>query len=88
MDPALFELPEEQALHDALQAAQEVINPTMPLGEFLEAAEGLVAPTDAFFDKVFVMCEDAAVRSNRLALLRDVAALPVGIIEFSELPGF
>jgi len=28
------------------------------------------------------------VRQNRLALLRDLAALPAGILDLSELPGF
>ena len=29
-----------------------------------------------------------AVRQNRLALLRDLAALPAGILDLAELPGF
>lgn len=29
-----------------------------------------------------------AVRQNRLALLRDLAALPSGILDLAELPGF
>lgn len=29
-----------------------------------------------------------AVRHNRLALLRDLAALPGGILDLAELPGF
>lgn len=37
---------------------------------FLNTVEGLVAPIDAFFDKVFVMTDDADVRANRQALLR------------------
>lgn len=130
----------------------------MSVPAFLAAAEPLTAPLDAFFDKVFVMCEDEvsvallvwhggrchcavlweasgpkgstadvptaacprrlllclpsclslttstdpfyllplhlprvrlqAVRQNRLALLRDLAALPVGILDLTELPGF
>lgn len=39
---------------------------------FLAAAEQLLVPVDAFFEKVFVMTEDEAVRRNRLALLRCV----------------
>jgi glycyl-tRNA synthetase len=34
------------------------------------------------------MCDDAAVRANRLALLRDLAALPRGVVDLSQLPGF
>lgn len=37
---------------------------------FLTAAEQLLVPVDAFFENVFVMNEDLAVRQNRLALLR------------------
>lgn len=29
-----------------------------------------------------------AVRQNRLALLRNLAALPSGILDLAELPGF
>lgn len=29
-----------------------------------------------------------AVRRNRLAMLRDLAALPAGILDLAELPGF
>ena len=39
-------------------------------------------------EQVFVMAEDAAVRANRLALLRRVAALPDGVLDLGELPGF
>ena len=38
--------------------------------DFLAAAQQLLGPVDAFFDKVFVMVEDEGVRRNRLALLR------------------
>lgn len=34
------------------------------------------------------MAEDEGVRHSRLALLRDVAALPRGVLELAELPGF
>lgn len=88
VDPARFELPEERALHQALVAVQAQVTRDMPLLEFLTVAASLVEPTDAFFDKVFVMCEDEAVRANRLALLREVASLPEGVVDFAELPGF
>lgn len=35
---------------------------------FLATAEPLIAPLDAFFDKVFVMCEDQV--RGRLGLMR------------------
>ena len=55
---------------------------------FLAACEGLVAPIDAYFDKVFVMAEDEGVRRSRLALLRDVAGLARGVLDLAQLPGF
>lgn len=64
------------------------VHPGMPVGEFLAAAEPLVSPLDAYFDKVFVMCEDEAVRRGRLALMRELAALPAGILDLAQLPGF
>ncbi|GAB4813228.1 hypothetical protein N2152v2_000274 [Parachlorella kessleri] len=64
------------------------VSPGMSVHAFLEATEGLTQPLDAYFEKVFVMCDDAEVRQSRLALLRDVAALPRGILDLAELPGF
>ena len=40
------------------------------IDDFLVAAEQLLDPVDAFFENVFVMTDDLAVRQNRLALLR------------------
>lgn len=53
-----------------------------------QVAETLVQPVDAYFEQVFVMCDDEAMRQSRLALLRDIADLPSGIVNFSLLPGF
>ena len=58
------------------------------VSDFLSCCEDLVEPLNAYFDKVFVMTEDEAVRQSRLALLRDVASLPSGILSLAELPGF
>ncbi|PRW56476.1 Glycine-tRNA ligase chloroplastic mitochondrial [Chlorella sorokiniana] len=88
VDAARFEQEEERALYTAYQQAAAQIAPGMSVPAFLAATEPLITPLDAFFDKVFVMCEDEAVRQNRLALLRDLAALPAGILDLAELPGF
>ena len=42
---------------------------------------------DAFFDKVMVMAEDAAVRTNRLTLLGSMQRLFLEIADLSRLPG-
>ncbi|KAG1677161.1 hypothetical protein FOA52_000967 [Chlamydomonas sp. UWO 241] len=88
VSPALFDCDEERALADALASVRGRVAPGMAVPDFLDACEALCAPIDAFFDKVFVMCDDEAVRANRLALLRDVAALPAGVVDLSQLPGF
>jgi glycyl-tRNA synthetase beta chain len=42
-------------------------------------------PIDAFFDQVMVMCDDTAMRNNRLALLTAIARLFLGIGDFSKM---
>ena len=60
----------------------------MSVCDFLTAAMPLVTPMNAYFDKVFVMTDDAQVKNNRLALLQRAALLAEGILDFAELPGF
>ena len=60
----------------------------MSVPEFLAATAALVAPVDAYFDKVFVMTDNEQIRLSRLALLQQVASLSKGILDFAELPGF
>ncbi|KAG7672971.1 putative Glycine--tRNA ligase, chloroplastic/mitochondrial 2 [Nannochloris sp. 'desiccata'] len=86
--PELFEIPEEEALFAAYTKVAQAVTEDMSVGEFLTAAEALIVPLDGYFEKVFVMCDDEAKRQCRLALLRDVAALPAGILDLAELPGF
>ncbi|KAK9794936.1 hypothetical protein WJX73_001985 [Symbiochloris irregularis] len=83
-----FELPEERALWEAYLQLQPKIHARMPVKEFLAACSDLSDPTSAYFDKVFVMCDDEAVRTNRLTMLTQLAKLPRGIMDFAELPGF
>jgi glycyl-tRNA synthetase beta chain len=49
--------------------------------------ELLADPIDRFFDDVLVMAPDAAVRANRLALLRAVTATFLQVADFSKLSG-
>jgi glycyl-tRNA synthetase len=93
VDPALFEGGEERALAEALGAARGALEARggsagCSVDGFLGAAEAMVPAIDAFFDKVFVMCEDDRVRANRIALLRDVASFSKGVLDLSALPGF
>lgn len=91
VDSVLFEHKEEAALLLGYQAvAQQLASDGSKLDveSWLEVVQGLVVPIDAFFDKVFVMCDDDKVRHNRLALLRDVAGVTKGFVDLSMLPGF
>ena len=54
----------------------------------VQVAVQLEDPITKFFDNVFVMAEDERVRSNRIALLRQLAAFTDGIVDLQELPGF
>ena len=51
----------------------------------LTALAGLRDDVDAFFDEVMVMCEDAALRHNRLALLTELRQLFLTTADVSRL---
>jgi glycyl-tRNA synthetase beta chain len=73
VDPGRFVEPAEAALHAALgevgPRAAAALAAGDPTGS-LRALAALKAPVDAFFDQVMVNAEEAALRNNRLALLR------------------
>ena len=77
-----------QALYSAYTVAAAGLTETSTLPEFLTALEALAGPVDAFMENVFVMAEEPELRANRLTLLSCVAALPNGIFDPAELPGF
>ncbi|KAG2494176.1 hypothetical protein HYH03_007534 [Edaphochlamys debaryana] len=88
VDPALFEGEEERALYAAFVEASAKVSPDTSVPALLAAAQPLLPPIASFFERVFVMCEEPRVRANRLALLRDLAALPRGVVDLAQLPGF
>jgi glycyl-tRNA synthetase beta subunit len=45
----------------------------------------VIAPINGFFEKVFVMVENEAVRQNRLLLLKAIADLPSRIVDLTEI---
>jgi glycyl-tRNA synthetase beta chain len=78
----------ERALYRELQAVQQRVEHCLAAGDVsaaLSETAALRTPVDAFFDGVMVMDEDAVVRANRLALLRQVAALFDRFADFSKL---
>ena len=52
---------------------------------YLRSFAVLKAPVDTFFDKVMVMVEDKALRSSRLALLRDLRDAMNRVADISKL---
>ena len=76
IDATLLLEPAEKALDVALTAAINDTTPLLATRDYLGVLRRLAQlrePVDAFFDGVMVMADDAAVRGNRLALLRRLA---------------
>ncbi|MGI9233330.1 MAG: glycine--tRNA ligase subunit beta [Woeseiaceae bacterium] len=78
----------EQALFNALDNARHKVKPLIEQRQYAEALSVLADlrdPVDHFFDKVMVMTDDEAVKSNRLALLGDLRALFLDVADISRL---
>jgi len=89
VDPARLAEPAERALHEAVARAEAEIAAPLAAGDYeavLRRLAALRAPVDAFFDQVLVMDQDAAVRANRLALLRALAGLFLEVADIGRLP--
>ncbi|ORJ57152.1 glycine--tRNA ligase subunit beta [Geothermobacter hydrogeniphilus] len=88
VDPALFESQCEGDLLAAQQLAAQRVAEQVANGDYaaaLQTIAGLRPAVDAFFDGVMVMAENAAVKTNRLALLTMVAELFAGIADFARI---
>ncbi len=87
-DPALFQDDAERALHDAFKRLHPDYEAHMlekDFGRALDLLSELAGPIDVFFDKVLVMAEDEALRTNRLKLLGGITRLFLAIADFSRL---
>jgi len=88
VEPARFEAEEEHALHEATARIGAEVRARAERRDFAGALvelSGLGTPVDTFFNKVFVMHDDPAIRQNRLALLREVGRLSHGLLDFARL---
>ena len=86
--PDLLIAPAEQLLLQALETVEPAVSQAVQHAEYAQALTllaGLRAPVDAFFTDVLVMADDPAVRSNRLALLRRLAARFEAVADISRL---
>ncbi len=89
-DPALLELPEEKALHAALERAAKTARAAVGYEDFTAAMAAMAElrrPVDAFFDKVTVNDPDAALRANRLKLLSEIRTTLGLVADFSRIEG-
>lgn len=88
VDEALLSVPAEQALYQAIQQAQTAVKPLLETADYTQVLQTLVsldAPLSDFFADVMVNSEDAALKNNRLALLKQVRALFLTVADISEL---
>ncbi len=88
VDEALLSEPAEQTLYQAVQQAQTAVKPLLETADYTQVLQTLVsldAPLTQFFADVMVNSENAALKNNRLALLKQVRALFLTVADISEL---
>jgi glycyl-tRNA synthetase beta chain len=88
VDPSRFQDPAEAELHRQIGLCRDDVNQRMTEGRYDQALEALVAlkpAIDVFFTNVMVNVEDAALRSNRLSLLKDVNECFRSFADFSRI---
>jgi glycyl-tRNA synthetase beta chain len=82
--------PEEQALYEAMQAAENQAREAVAREDFEAAMQALAElrpAVDTFFDKVTVNAEDPAFRENRLKLLNMLRQATLAVADFSRIGG-
>jgi len=88
VDESLLSEPAEQNLYANVQQAQTVVQPLLEQADYTQVLQTLASldePLTQFFDQVMVNSEDAALKNNRLALLKQVRALFLTVADISEL---
>ncbi len=86
--PSLFSHPAEEELFEAWRKTKEKVDYSLSQRNYASALlemSQLRQPIDQFFDRVLVMVEDEKVRSNRLALLKEITQLFLRFADFSKL---
>jgi glycyl-tRNA synthetase beta chain len=84
----LLQEPAEKALHQALGKIASKADTAFAAGDYtasLQALAALRVPVDDFFDNVMVNVEDAALRTNRLALLSQLHRAMNRVADISKL---
>jgi glycyl-tRNA synthetase beta chain len=89
-NPALYSLPEEEALADAIDLVKVEASVAVMNEDFASAMSFMATlrpAVDAFFDKVKVNDDDPKVRENRLKLLNEIRAATRAVADFSRIEG-
>lgn len=87
---ALLKLDAEKALFAAIQSASKSAAEAVASEDFrsaMQALSTLRGPVDKFFEDVLVNDEDAAIRANRLALLKAIREATGTVADFSKISG-
>jgi len=87
-EPSLYRLDEEKALAKAIAEVGPEASAAVAKEDFAGAMTVMAKlrpAVDAFFDKVKVNDDDAAVRENRLKLLNEIRAATRAVADFSKI---
>ncbi|PJI45242.1 MAG: glycine--tRNA ligase subunit beta [Rhizobium sp.] len=87
---ALLTLDAEKALYAAVTEATKTAAAAVASEDFRSAMQSLSklrGPVDTFFQDVLVNDEDAAIRANRLALLKAIREATATVADFSKITG-
>ena len=89
-EPALLDLPEELGLAEALFGVAGHVAECAHAEDFegaMRALASLRGPVDAFFERVTVNADDAALRLNRLRLLSTLRRTMTAVADFGRVAG-
>ncbi|OGH61977.1 MAG: glycine--tRNA ligase subunit beta [Candidatus Lindowbacteria bacterium RIFCSPLOWO2_02_FULL_62_12] len=87
LNPGAFQQEEERALHKAFLDWEAAVRrmPERKYTDRLRAILEMAAPLHTFFDKVFVMVDDASLRANRLSLIGAISDAFRSYAEFDRI---
>ncbi len=88
VDRSLFREKEEEALFDLYESTKESFLSSLGAKQYADALTLLVGfkeTVDNFFDKVFVMDKDEAIKNNRLALLKKIKDMFLSYGDISKI---
>lgn len=89
-DAALYRLDEEKALAKAIGEVGSEAGTAVAKEDFAAAMHAMAKlrpAVDAFFDKVKVNDDDAAIRENRLKLMNEIRSATRAVADFSKIEG-